>query len=92
MERGIAVTDSSSVIDSIVIICAEQSDRPATPTSTLIDDLGFDSLDCVELCLQIEAQYPTIGNMDYDPKTMSTVQDVADYVLGQLNQAAPVAE
>ena len=87
-----ADSSSPSVIDSIVIICAEQANHPATASSTLIDDLGFDSLDCVELCLQIEAQYPAIGNMDYDPKTMSTVQDVADYVQSRLNQAATVAE
>ena len=83
----------SSTLDSIIVICAEQSDHPATADSNLVTDLGLDSLDLVSMTIAIEQQFPGIGAIDYDPARMETVLDVASFVeerlkLGAVTKAA----
>ena len=49
------------------------------PTDTLMDDLGADSLDIVELVLAIEEEFSfTMPDDDY--ATLHTVEDVYKYV------------
>ena len=49
--------------------------------SSFIDDLGADSLDIVELVMQIEKEF-SIDIPDEDAEKISTVQDAVDYILG----------
>jgi len=46
------------------------------------EDLGADSLDCVELIMEIEDQY-AISITDDDAENMLTVKDVVDYLMKQ---------
>jgi acyl carrier protein len=73
-----------SVVDSIIVIVSEQSDLPATENSSLVNDLNLDSLDLVSVTIAIENQWPSIGEIEYDPATMETVRDLARVVESQL--------
>jgi acyl carrier protein len=72
------------VLDSIISIVSEESGLPAVAESNLVEQLGFDSMDLISLCMQIEAEFD-IDEFDYDPETMITVNDVARYVQSQVN-------
>jgi len=74
----------ASVLDSIIVICAEQGNKPATADSNIVDDLGLDSLDLSSVAMSIEIQYPAVGDIDYDPATMQTCRDLANVVEARL--------
>jgi acyl carrier protein len=79
------MTDQSqSIIDSLIVIVSEQSDCPATENSSLVNDLNLDSLDLVSVTIAIENQWPSIGEIEYDPATMETVRDLAAVVENRL--------
>ena len=50
-----------------------------SPESSFIDDLGADSLDIVELVMQIEKDFK-IEIPDEDAEKILTVQDSVDYI------------
>ena len=50
-----------------------------TPTTHLIDDLGADSLDVVEVVMQIEEEFD-IEISDEEVEKLTTVQEIIDYV------------
>ena len=50
-----------------------------TPDAKIIDDLGADSLDVVELLSRLEDEYG-ISIPDEDVENMATVQDVANEI------------
>jgi acyl carrier protein len=50
-----------------------------TPQSRLIEDLGADSLDSVELIMAIEAEWG-IDIPDREAELLITVRDVLDYI------------
>lgn len=78
------VDHSQSILDTIIVICSEQSDRPATASSNLVTDLGLDSLDLVSITFIIEQHWPSIGPIDHVPEFMQTVNDVALFVEAKL--------
>jgi len=49
------------------------------PDSSFIDDLGADSLDIVELVMEIEKRFE-IEIPDEDAEKISSVQDAIDYI------------
>jgi len=49
------------------------------PGDNIMDDLGADSLDTVEIIMKIEEEYD-ITIPDEDVEEMKTVQDILDYV------------
>jgi acyl carrier protein len=49
------------------------------PTSALVEDLGADSLDIVELVMAIEEQFE-VEIPDDEVQSLRTVQDAVDYV------------
>ena len=51
----------------------------ATPQSRLVEDLHLDSIDAVEIVMEIEHEFG-IYVEDDDTLRMKTVQDVIDYV------------
>ena len=50
-----------------------------TPDTNLIDDLGADSLDTVELVMALEEEFE-IEIPDEDAEKVRTVQDAIDYI------------
>jgi len=54
------------------------------PTASLVDDLGADSLDLVELRMSVEDEFSTpyrrIEIPDEDAEKIITVQDAVDYI------------
>jgi len=57
---------------------------PRTENSSLVNDLGLDSLDLVSITIAIESQWPSVGEIEYDPSTMETVRDLARFVESRL--------
>ena len=49
------------------------------PNSSFVDDLGADSLDTVELIMQLEEEFG-IEIPDEDAEKMTTVQSAVDYI------------
>jgi len=63
-------------------IVAEQLERDVnevTKTASLIDDLGADSLDVVELVMKMEEEFG-IEIPDEDAEKIKTVNDVVQYI------------
>lgn len=52
-------------------------------SSSFVDDLGADSLDCVELVMAIEEHFE-IEIPDDDAEKFATVKDVVEYVKGKV--------
>jgi acyl carrier protein len=63
------------------IICEHLGISPGdiTPQSNLINDLGADSLDCVEIIMAIEEEY-SIEIPDEDAEKLETIQQILDYL------------
>ena len=81
------MSSNPNILDTLVVICSERSNRVAHADATLVDDLGLDSLDCAEIGMVIESTWPIIGEFDYDAASMSTVRDVAVAVEAKLRLA-----
>ncbi len=66
----------------IEIICSQLSLRESDvlPDSRFINDLGADSLDIVELIMEIEEEF-NLEIPDEDIEPLNTVQDVIDYIV-----------
>lgn len=54
-----------------------------TPQASLMEDLGADSLDVVELMMALEEKY-NLEIPDVDAEKIKTVQDVISYIDGHL--------
>jgi len=71
-----------SIQDKIIKIIAEKFDVDPVeivPEASLIDDLGADSLDLVELIMTIEEEFD-MEIPDDDTKNMVTVKDAVAYI------------
>lgn len=78
------MTDTgTSFRDTIISIVSEHADEPAKLDDNLVNDLGLDSLELVELALIIESTFD-LPPFDIDPETIQTVRDVVNYVGSQL--------
>lgn len=68
--------------EKIVRIVREQlglRDDEIVPTANLIEDLGADSLDMIELCMALEEDFDIeIPDEEFEPVT--TVQDLFDLI------------
>jgi acyl carrier protein len=66
----------------IIAIIAEQlgvHEDEINPDAALIEDMGADSLDIVELVMAMEEEFE-MEIPDEDAEKISTVQDIIDYV------------
>ncbi len=71
-------------------IVAEQlgADQEAlVPEANLLDDLGADSLDVVELVMALEEEYG-IEVPDEDAENIRTLQDIVSYIEARTEHAA----
>ncbi|MEE2703013.1 MAG: acyl carrier protein [Myxococcota bacterium] len=63
-------------------------DRAAlVPEANLLDDLGADSLDVVELVMALEEEF-SIEFPDDDVENIRTIQDIVTYVAGKAEARA----
>ncbi len=79
-----------SISDRVYAIIAEQLGVEAaelTPEANLLDDLGADSLDVVELTMALEEEF-TIQVPDEDLENIRTVKDTINYVQTRAEVAA----
>ncbi|HWZ44151.1 MAG TPA: acyl carrier protein [Candidatus Saccharimonadales bacterium] len=71
-----------SVEDRVKQIIADQlgvDPSEVTPGASVVDDLGADSLDRVELAMAFEEQF-ALEIPDEDAEGIATVQDAIDYI------------
>lgn len=71
-----------SIEDRVMNIVVEQlgvSREEITPTSSFVDDLGADSLDTVELVMQLEDEFDTTISDD-EAEKIATIQDAVDFI------------
>lgn len=71
-----------SVESKVKEIIAEQlgiNDEDITPESSLMDDLGADSLDVVELVMALEEEFE-VEISDEEAEKMETVKEFVDFV------------
>lgn len=66
--------------------CVEQD--TITLSSSLVDDLGMDSLDAVEMLFEFEEQYG-IEIPDEDVQEFKKVQDIVSYLEKRLLESPP---
>lgn len=71
-----------SVTDKVREIVASQlgvDESEVTPEASILDDLGADSLDVVELVMALEEEFD-LEVPDEDVETLRTIADVARYI------------
>jgi acyl carrier protein len=66
---------------SVIAIRLDISESKIKPESSFKDDLGADSLDLVELAMELEDVF-RVTVSDDDAENFKTVQDVIDYLKG----------
>ena len=70
--------EESKIIDIIANQLGVDKDI-VTPEANIVDDLGADSLDVVELVMALEEAFDT-EIPDEDAESIRTVQDIFDYL------------
>ena len=76
------MTDTASIEDKVIkIVCDQLSATPdkITRETSFINDLGADSLDTVELVMELEDEFG-VSIPDEDAEKISTVGAAIDYV------------
>jgi len=76
----------SSVRDRVVRIVCDQMGAAAekvTPETSFINDLGADSLDTVELVMELEDEFE-VSIPDEDAEKIQTVGNAIDYITSKL--------
>lgn len=70
------------ILDQVKQIVVEQlnvSEDEVVPTASFVDDLGADSLDVVELVMELEEKFD-LEISDEDAETIVTVGDAVRYI------------
>ncbi len=77
----------ATVFERVKRIVVEQlgvDGKDVVPSASLVDDLGADSLDLVELIMSLEEEFSNPSRKveipDEDAQKIATVQDVIDYL------------
>lgn len=74
-------------VTSIVVEQLSVEESALVPEANLLDDLGADSLDVVELVMALEEEFG-IEIPDDDVENIRTIKDVVDYVVARTEAAA----
>ncbi len=78
------MSDIEQKVKKIIVEHLSVDESKVVPSASLIDDLGADSLDTVELVMSFEEEFG-IEIPDDAAEKIRTVQDVVDYVASQEN-------
>lgn len=78
------MSDIEQKVKKIIVEHLSVDESKVVPSASLIDDLGADSLDTVELVMSFEEEFG-IEIPDDAAEKIRTVQDVIDYVASQEN-------
>ena len=78
------MSDIEQKVKKIIVEHLSDDESKVVPSANLIDDLGADSLDTVELVMSFEEEFG-IEIPDDAAEKIRTVQDVVDYVASQEN-------
>jgi len=77
----------ASIVERVKKIVVEQlgvEEQEVVPSANLVDDLGADSLDLVELIMSLEEEFSNSSQKveipDEDAEKILTVQDTIDYI------------
>ena len=77
----------ATIFERVKKIVVEQlgvEEQEVVPSANLVDDLGADSLDLVELIMSLEEEFSNpsqkIEIPDEDAEKLATVQDTIDYI------------
>jgi acyl carrier protein len=75
------------IFERITALVAEKLtiDRSTITLESTMQDLGADSLDMVEIIMQIEEEF-SIEINDADAENLHTMRDVVHYIQGRLNK------
>ena len=71
-----------TIEERVINIVVEQlgvSGEEVSLSSSFVDDLGADSLDTVELVMQLEEEFDTTISDD-EAEEMNTIQDAVDFI------------
>ncbi len=66
-------------LNEIIIKQFEEGEKPVTHETSFVNDLGADSLDIVELVMDLEDAFD-VSIPDEDAQKMQTVGDVVNYI------------
>lgn len=84
------VASNNEIEKQVIEVLAEKSCvdvKKIDLESSLIEDLGMDSLDAIEATFQFEEQYG-LEIADDDIRKFEIVQDIVDYINKRLSQAS----
>lgn len=77
----------ATIVERVKKIVVEQlgvEEQEVVPSANLVDDLGADSLDLVELIMSLEEEFSNPSQKveipDEDAEKIITVQDTIDYI------------
>ncbi|UOE92873.1 MULTISPECIES: acyl carrier protein [Bacillaceae] len=76
------MADTLARITKIIVDRLGVEEAEVKPEASFKDDLGADSLDVVELVMELEDEFD-LEISDEDAEKISTVQDVVSYIEGQ---------
>ena len=79
----------SDIIIKIIVDKLEVEASEVTPDANFVNDLGADSLDTVELIMELEREFDIEIPDDDAQEKIKTVQDAVSYVEGCLGEKAP---
>ena len=78
----------ATIFERVKKVVVEQlgvEESEVIPTASLMDDLGADSLDLVELVMALEEEFSNPGQKieipDEDAEKITTVQDAVNYIM-----------
>ncbi|MBP3952069.1 acyl carrier protein [Bacillus suaedae] len=76
------MSDTLSRVTKIVVDRLGVEEAEVKPEANFKDDLGADSLDVVELVMELEDEFD-LEISDEEAEKISTVADVVDYIAGR---------
>ena len=67
------------IVATVVRVLSSVSDRKVLPDDTL-EESGLDSMDFIEVMLDLEEAFPEVGLDDYLPEGTNTARDIAAHI------------